>query len=104
MTHLIDKRRLSPQYLHRVFVEGTYSSYIVRHLHGGVALPWRGPVSFVIDSLKRTVKACLDQPWSPALTATREAERRAVRDIRRLQRKRKIEIRRLQGTETFYDD
>jgi hypothetical protein len=104
VTHLIDKRRLSPQYLHRVFVEGIYSSYIVRHFHGGVALPRRGPVSFVIDPLNRTVKTCLGKPWSPAETARREAERRAFRDIRRLQTERNIEIRRLQGAETFYDD
>jgi glycosyltransferase involved in cell wall biosynthesis len=87
--HLIDKRRLSPQYLHRVFVEGIYSSYIVRHLHGGVALPCRGPVSLVVDSLKRMVKTCLGQPWSPAENAMREAERRAARDIRLLKTERK---------------
>jgi glycosyltransferase involved in cell wall biosynthesis len=90
--HLIDKRRLSPQYLHRVFVEGTYSSHIVRYLHDGVALPHRGATGFVIDSLKQAVKKCLGQPWSPAEKATREAERRAARDIHLLQTERKIEI------------
>jgi hypothetical protein len=92
VTHLIDKRRLSPQYLHRVFVEGTYSSHIVRYLHGGDALPHRGATGFVLDSLKRAVKTCLGQPWSPAEKARREAERRAARDIRLLQMERKIEI------------
>src|SRR5262249_6734469 len=36
LTHLIDKRRLSPQYLHRVFVGGVYSSYIVSYLRTGI--------------------------------------------------------------------
>jgi glycosyltransferase involved in cell wall biosynthesis len=93
VTHLIDKRRLSPQYLHRVFVEGTYSSHIVRYLHAGVAPRDRGTTGFLLDSLKRMIKACLGRPWPPAEKARREAERRAARDIRLLQMGRKIEIK-----------
>jgi glycosyltransferase involved in cell wall biosynthesis len=92
VTHLIDKRRLSPEYLRRVYVEGTYSSHIVRYLHGGTALPCRGPASFVIDWLKQTIKACLGRPWPPTEKGRREAERRAARDIRLLQKQRKIGV------------
>jgi glycosyltransferase involved in cell wall biosynthesis len=92
VTHLIDKRRLSPQYLHRVFVEGTYSSHIVRYLHAGVAPRDRGKTGLLIDSLKLMVKTCLGRPWPPAEKATREAERRAARDIRLLRTRQKIEI------------
>jgi glycosyltransferase involved in cell wall biosynthesis len=92
LTHLIEKRRLSPQYLHRICVEGNYSSHIVGYLHTGVAPQYRGSASFVIDSLKHIVKTCLGRPRSPAENAWRQAERRAARDIRLLQMERKIEI------------
>jgi glycosyltransferase involved in cell wall biosynthesis len=93
LTHLIDKRRLSQQYLHRVFMEGTYSSHIVRYLHAGVVPQDRGTPGFLLDSLKRMVKTCIGRPWPPAEKARREAERRAARDIRLLQTERKIEIK-----------
>jgi hypothetical protein len=54
-THLVDKRRLSPKYLHQIFVGGTYSFYIVRYLHTGIAPRYRGTTGFFIDSLKRLV-------------------------------------------------
>jgi glycosyltransferase involved in cell wall biosynthesis len=92
VTHLIDEGRLSPQYLHRIYVEGTYSAYIVTYLHEGIAPPYRGATGLVVDSLKRMVKTCLGRPWPPAVNARREAERRAARDIRLLQMERKIEI------------
>jgi glucosyl-dolichyl phosphate glucuronosyltransferase len=89
-THLIDKRRLSPGYLHRICVAGNYSSHIVGYLHTGVAPRSRGAASFVIDSLKQIVKTCLGRPRPPAEKARREAERRAARDIRLLQMKEKM--------------
>jgi glycosyltransferase involved in cell wall biosynthesis len=92
VTHLIDKRRLSPQYLHRVCVEGNYSFNIVRYLRTGIAPRHRGAIGSVMDSLKRMVRICLGQPWTPAEKARRQGERRAARDIRLLQMKRKIEI------------
>ena len=92
LTHLIDKRRLSPQYLHRVFVAGSYSSHIVRYLHTGIAPRYRGATGLFIDSFKRMARTCLGRPWPPAEKATREAERRAARDIRLLQMERKIQI------------
>jgi glycosyltransferase involved in cell wall biosynthesis len=95
LTHLIDKRRLSPQYLHRVFVEGTYSSHLVRYLHAGVAPRDRGTSGFLLDSLKRMVKTCIGRPWPPSEKARREAERRAARDIRVLQMDRRIEIQQM---------
>jgi hypothetical protein len=95
VTHLIDKRRLSPQYLHRAFVGGVYSEHIVTYLHTGIAPRYRGAAGFVLDSLKRIVRTCLGRPWAPAEKATREAERRAARDIRLLQRGRRIEIQRI---------
>jgi glycosyltransferase involved in cell wall biosynthesis len=95
VTHLIDKRRLSPRYLHRVCVGGNYSSHIVRYLHTGIAPRDRGVTGFVIDSLKRTARTCLGRPSSPAEKAMREAERRAARDIRLLEMQRKIEIQQL---------
>jgi glycosyltransferase involved in cell wall biosynthesis len=93
VTHLIDKRRLSPKYLHQLFVAGAYSANIVRYLHTGIAPRYRGATGFVIDSLKRTLRACLGRPWLPAEKATRQAERRAARDIHLLQRERKVQIR-----------
>jgi glycosyltransferase involved in cell wall biosynthesis len=93
--HLIDKRRLSPQYLHRIYVDGTYGSHIVTYLHTGIAPPYRGATGFVLDSLKRMVKACFGRPWPPAENARREAERRAARDIRVLQMDRRIEIQQM---------
>ena len=92
VTHLIDKRRVSPKYLHRLFVAGTYSAHIVRYLHTEMAPCYRGATGFVLDSLKRMVKTCLGRPWSPAENARREAERRAARDLRRLQKDREIEV------------
>jgi glycosyltransferase involved in cell wall biosynthesis len=87
VTHLIDKRRLSPQYLHRVCVEGIYSSYIVGYLHGEVAPPDRGKTGLLLDWLKQMMKTCLGRPWPPAEKARREAERRAARDIRLIERR-----------------
>lgn len=95
VTHLIDKRRLSPQYLHRVFVGGVYSSHIVTYLRTGVAPRYRGAAGFGVDSLKQILRICLGRPWAPAEKAIREAERRAARDIRLLQMERKIEIQRI---------
>jgi glycosyltransferase involved in cell wall biosynthesis len=95
VTHLIDKRRLSPQYLYRICVEGTYGLLIARYLHAGIAPRYRGATGFVIDSLKRIVSACLGRPWLPAEKARREAERRAARDIRLLQMERKIGIQQM---------
>lgn len=92
LTHLIDKRRLSPQYLRRVCVGGNYSSHLVTYLHTGIAPRYRGVKGFVIDSLKQLVRTCLGRPSSPAEKAIQEAERRAARDIRLLQMERKIEI------------
>jgi glycosyltransferase involved in cell wall biosynthesis len=85
VTHLIDKRRLSPRYLHQVCVGGNYGLHIVKYLHTGIAPQYRGATGFVIDSLKQTVWACLGRPWKPSTKAMREAERRAARDIRLLQ-------------------
>jgi glycosyltransferase involved in cell wall biosynthesis len=93
--HLIDKRRLSPQYLHRIYEGGNYGSHIASYLHTGIAPRHRGATGFVIDSLKQMVKACLGRQWPPAEKARREAERRAARDIRLLQMERKIEIQRM---------
>ena len=93
--HLIDKRRLSPHYLHRIYVDGTYGSHIVTYLHTGIAPPYRGATGFLLDSLKPMVKACLGRPWPPAEKARREAERRAARDVRLLQIDRKIEIQQM---------
>jgi hypothetical protein len=90
--HLIDKRRLSPQYLHRIYVDGTYSSHIVTYLHTGIAPPYRGVTGFLLDSLKRMVRFCFSRPWPPAENAGREAERRGARDIRLLQMELEIEI------------
>jgi glycosyltransferase involved in cell wall biosynthesis len=90
--HLIDKRRLSPRYLHRICVEGNYSSHIVGYLHTGIAPQYRGPASFVIDTLKATVKTCLGRPRSPGENAWREAERRAAHDIRLLKMDRKSDL------------
>ncbi len=95
VTHLIDKRRLSPQYLHRVFVGGVYSTHILSYLRAGVAPRDRGTAGLVIDWLKRMVRTCLGRPWPPAEKAIREAERRAARDIRLLQMERKIEIQQM---------
>ncbi len=69
--HLIDKRRLSPQYLHRVYVDGTYGTHIVTYLHTGIVPPYRGATGFLLDSLKPMVKACLGRPWPPAEKAGR---------------------------------
>jgi glycosyltransferase involved in cell wall biosynthesis len=98
VTHLIDKRRLSPRYLHRICVAGNYSSHIVRYLHTGIAPRYRGARGLVIDALKRLIRTCLGRPSSPVEKALREAERRAARDIRFLQsgeksRLNKCEIR-----------
>jgi len=95
VTHLIDKRRLSPQYLHRVFVGGVYSSYIVSYLRTGIAPRYRGARGFVLDSLKQMVRTCLGRPWAPAEKAIREAESHAARDIRLIQMERRIEIERI---------
>jgi glycosyltransferase involved in cell wall biosynthesis len=92
VTHLIDKRRLSPQYLHRVFVAGSYSSHIVRYLHTGIAPRYRGVTGLFIDSVKQMARTCLGRPLAPAEKATGEAERRAARDIRLLQTERKVQI------------
>ena len=92
VTHLIDKRRLSPQYLRRICVGGNYSSHIVTYLHTGIAPRYRGATGLVKDSLKRLVRTCLGRPSSPAEKAIQEAERRAARDIRLLQMEQKIEI------------
>jgi glycosyltransferase involved in cell wall biosynthesis len=92
VTHLIDKRRLSSRYLHRVCVEGNYSFNIVRYLHTGIAPRHRGAIGFVMDSLKRMVRICLGRPWTPAEKAKRQGERRAARNIHLLQLERKIEI------------
>ncbi len=92
VTHLIDKRRLSAQYLHRICVAGNYSSHIVAYLHTGVAPRYHGAASFVVDSLKQIVKTCLGRPRSPAENAWREAERRAACDVRLLQMEQRIEI------------
>ena len=92
VTHLIDKRRLSPQYLHKICVGGSYSSSIVSYLHTGIAPRHRGATGFVIDSLKQMVRTCLGRPLLPVEKALREAERRAARDIRLLQMERKIDI------------
>ena len=92
VTHLIDKRRLSPQYLHQVFVGGTYSFHMVRYLHTGIAPRYRGTTGLLIDSLKRLVRTCLGRPWTPAEKAGREAEGRAARDIHLLKMERQIEI------------
>jgi len=91
LTHLIDKRRLSPKYLHQIFVGGTYSFYIVRYLHTGIAPRYRGANGFFIDSLKRLVRTCLGRPWTPAEKAARVAEGRAARDIRLLKIERQME-------------
>jgi glycosyltransferase involved in cell wall biosynthesis len=95
VTHLIDRRRLSPRYLHRISVACKYSSLIVGYLHTGVAPRYRGATGFVIDLLKQMVKTCLGRPWPPGEKAGREAERRAARDIRLLQTQRKIEFRQM---------
>jgi glycosyltransferase involved in cell wall biosynthesis len=92
VTHLIDKRRLSPRYLRRVCVGGNYSSHLVSYLHTGIAPRYRGTTGLVVDSLKQMVRTCLGRRSSPAEKAMREAERRAARDIRLLQMERKIEI------------
>ena len=92
VTHLIDKRRLSPQYLRRICVGGNYSSHLVTYLHTGIAPPYRGARAFLTDLLKQMVRTCLGRPSSPAEEAMRKAERRAARDIRLLQMQRKIEI------------
>jgi glycosyltransferase involved in cell wall biosynthesis len=92
LTHLIDKRRLSPQYLRRICVGGNYGSHLVTYLHTGIAPRYRGVKGFVRDSLKRLVSTCLGRPLSPAEKAMQEAERRAARDIRLLQIQQKIEI------------
>jgi glycosyltransferase involved in cell wall biosynthesis len=96
VTHLIDKRRLSPRYLHRICVEGNYSSHIVGYLHTGIAPQYRGRVSFVIDTLKATVKTCLGRPLSPSESAWREAERRAAHDIHLLKMDRKSDLHQMQ--------
>ena len=92
VTHLIDKCRLSPQYLRRICVGGNYSSHLVTYLHTGIAPRYRGLKGLVIDSFKRLVRTCLGRPSSPAEKAMQEAERRAARDIRLLQMEQKIEI------------
>jgi glycosyltransferase involved in cell wall biosynthesis len=97
LTHLIDKRRLSPQYLHRVFVGGAYSSHIVTYLHTGSAPRYRGATGLVIDSLKRMVRTCVGRPLTPNEKATREAERRAARDIRLLQMEGKVILTNVRG-------
>src|SRR4029077_3063183 len=66
VTHLIDKRRLSPRYLHRVCVGGNYSSHIVSYLHTGIARRHRGATGFIIDSHKRMERTCLGRLSSPA--------------------------------------
>jgi glycosyltransferase involved in cell wall biosynthesis len=95
VTHLIDKCRLSPQYLHRVCVGGNYSAHIVKYLHTGIAPQYRGAVGFVSDLLKRLVRTSLGRRSEPAEKAMREAERCAVRDIRHLEAERKIELRQM---------
>ena len=55
VTHLIDKRRLSPLHLHRVCVGGNYSLHIVSYLHTGIVPRDRGAIGSVMDSLKRMV-------------------------------------------------
>jgi glycosyltransferase involved in cell wall biosynthesis len=92
VTHLIEKRRLSPRYLRRVSVEGTYSLHIVRYLHGELAPRDRGKAGLLIDSLKQMIKTFLGRPSPPAEKANREAERRAARDIRLLQCGEKIAL------------
>ena len=95
VTHLIDKRRLSRQYLHEVCERGAYGFYIVRYLHAGIAPQYRGTIGFVVDSFKRLIRTCLGRPWTPAEKASREAERRAARDIHLLNMNRKIEIQQM---------
>jgi glycosyltransferase involved in cell wall biosynthesis len=92
VTHLIDKRRLSARYLHRVFVGGVYSSHIVTYLHTGIAPQYRGATGLVLDSLKAMVRTCLGRPWPPDEKAIREGERRAARDIHLLKMERRIEF------------
>jgi glycosyltransferase involved in cell wall biosynthesis len=94
VTHLIDKRRLSPQYLHRICVGGSYGSYFVTYLHTGVAPQYHGTLGFVIDSLKQMARTCLGRPLLPVEKALREAERLAARDIRLYQLAQKVEIQR----------
>jgi len=95
VTHLIDKRRLSPHYLHRICVGGNYSSHVVTYLHTGIAPRYRGATGMVVDSLKQMVRTCLGRLSSPPEKAMREAERLAARDIRLLQMQRKIEIQQI---------
>jgi glycosyltransferase involved in cell wall biosynthesis len=95
VTHLIDKRRLSPQYLHRVCVGGNYGSHIVSYLHTGIAPRYRGATGVVVDSLRQLVRTCLGRPGTPVEKALREAERRAARHIRLLQCGEKIEIQQM---------
>jgi glycosyltransferase involved in cell wall biosynthesis len=92
VTHLIDKRRLSPRYLHRICVGGSYSSYFVTYLHTGVAPHHYGTIGFVIDSLKQLVRTCLGRPLLPVEKALREAERLAARDIRLYQMEQKFAL------------
>jgi len=95
VTHLIDKRRLSPKYLHKIFVGGAYSYYMVRYLQTGIAPRYRGATGFFIDWLKRLVRTCLGRPWEPAEKAVWQAEGRAARDIRLLKMERQIEIQQM---------
>jgi glycosyltransferase involved in cell wall biosynthesis len=95
LTHLIDKHRVAPQYLHRITVEGAYSSLIVTYLRSGVGPRDRGTTGFLIDSLKDIVRTCLGRPWPPNEKAWRQAVRRAARDIRLLQTHREIEIQQM---------
>lgn len=95
VTHLIDKRRLSPHYLYRVCVEGIYSTHLVSYLHTGIAPRYRGASGLVIDLLKGMIRTCLGRPSLPAEKAMRKAERRAARDIRLLQMERKINIQQI---------
>jgi glycosyltransferase involved in cell wall biosynthesis len=95
LTHLIDKRRLSPNYLHEIFVGGVYSRYMVSYLHTGTAPPYRGATGFFTDWLKRLVRTCLGRPWAPDEKAVRQAEGRAARDIRLLKMGRQIEMQQM---------
>jgi glycosyltransferase involved in cell wall biosynthesis len=79
LTHLIDKRRLSPQYLHQVFVEGTHSSHIVEDLHSGVGPRDRGTTGYLrIRSRKLSKPVLVDRGHLPK---RRGEKRNGVRPV-----------------------
>ena len=60
VTHSIDKRRLSPQYLHRVFVGRVPTAHTLSRTFALALLrDIAEPPAFVMDSLKQILRICL---------------------------------------------